>query len=84
MFEPRSLEGLEHRRLYLTVQHVSEYYEQNTPNGFWPDFNAAVAYAFSGALRRCVASSRTALLRQMMRLRFRRTAGCENRSDYDA
>ena len=56
MFEPRSLEGLEHSRLYLTVQQVSEYYEQNTRNGFWPDFNAAVAYTSSGALRRGVRS----------------------------
>ena len=45
----RSLEKvLEYRRLFPTVQQVSEYYEQNTPNGFWPHFNAAVAHTLSG------------------------------------
>jgi hypothetical protein len=38
----------EYRELFRTVRQVSDYYMRNTPNGFWPCFNAAVAHMMSG------------------------------------
>ena len=43
------LENVErYRQIFRTVRQVSEYYVQNSPNTFWPYFDAAIAHMLSG------------------------------------
>jgi hypothetical protein len=45
-----------YRRLFRSIHDVSNYYFENAPQGFWPCFDAAIAYALAG---RAEASAQT-------------------------
>ena len=38
----------EYRRIFKSIQDVSNYYSENAPQGFWPCFDAAIAHSLAG------------------------------------